>query len=121
MRRRDFITLVGGATAVSIAFPIAARAQQGRKLPRIGFLSVVVRERNQQMIAAFVDSLHELGYVEGQDFSFVYRSADGHLDRLPTLVDEMIALRPDVILATSDRCRAQSSHPDDPDRLSIPC
>jgi putative ABC transport system substrate-binding protein len=47
-----------------------------------------------------VDSLRELGFVENQDFDFVYRSADGHLDRLPTLADEMIALQPDVILAT---------------------
>jgi putative ABC transport system substrate-binding protein len=52
------------------------------------------------MIDAFVNSLRELGFVENQDFDFVYRSADGHLDRLPTLADEMIALQPDVILAT---------------------
>ena len=97
MRRREFITLIGGTAA---AWPVAARAQPSGKLPRVGFLSVVVRERNQQMIAAFVDSLREQGYVEGQEFNFVYRSADGHLDRLPTLVDEMIALQPEVILAT---------------------
>jgi hypothetical protein len=43
------------------------------------------------MIAAFVDSLRELGYIEGQEFNFVYRSADGHLDRLPALVDDVIS------------------------------
>jgi len=97
MRRRQFITLLGGAAA---ARPLIGRAQPLGKLPSIGFLSVVVRERNQRMIAAFTDSLRELGYVEGQQFNFVYRSADGHLDRLPALVDEMIGLQPDVVLAT---------------------
>jgi putative tryptophan/tyrosine transport system substrate-binding protein len=96
MRRREFIALLSGAAT----WPVAVRAQSSRKLPRIGFFSVVARERNQQMIDAFVNSLRELGFVENQDFDFVYRSADGHLDRLPTLADEMIALQPDVILAT---------------------
>jgi putative tryptophan/tyrosine transport system substrate-binding protein len=96
MRRREFIALLSGAAT----WPVAVHAQSSRKLPRIGFFSVVARERNQQMIDAFVNSLRELGFVENQDFDFVYRSADGHLDRLPTLADEMIALQPDVILAT---------------------
>ncbi len=95
MRRRQFISLLS-----AVAWSFAVRAQPSGKLPLIGFLSVVVRERNQQMIAAFVDSLRGLGYVEGQNFKFAYRSADGHLDRLPALVEEMIALQPDVILAT---------------------
>jgi putative tryptophan/tyrosine transport system substrate-binding protein len=93
MRRREFIALLSGAAT----WPVAVRAQSSRKLPRIGFFSVVA---HQQMIDAFVNSLRELGFVENQDFDFVYRSADGHLDRLPTLADEMIALQPDVILAT---------------------
>ena len=97
MRRRDFIKVIAGSVT---AWPFTVSAQPSGRLPRVGFLSVVVRERNQQMIAAFVDSLRELGYVEGEEFNFIYRSADGHLDRLPALVDEMITLQPDVILAT---------------------
>ena len=77
MRRREFIAgIVGSATA----WPLAASAEPLGKLPSIGFLSVVVRERNQQVIAAFVDSLREQGYVEGREFTFVYGSADGQLD-----------------------------------------
>jgi putative ABC transport system substrate-binding protein len=76
MRRREVIALLSGAAT----WPVAVCAQSSRKLPRIGFFSVVVRERNQQMIAAFVDSLRELGFVENQDLDFVYRSADGHLE-----------------------------------------
>jgi putative ABC transport system substrate-binding protein len=96
LNRRDFITLVGGAAA----WPLAARAQQAAKRPLVGFLSSVVRERNLTMIEAFTQGLRKLGYVEGSDFDFVYRSADGHLDRLPALADEMVRRQPDVILAT---------------------
>ena len=52
------------------------------------------------MIDAFVGGLRELGYVEGQEFDAAFRFADGHLDRLSVLADEMISLQPDVILAT---------------------
>jgi putative ABC transport system substrate-binding protein len=97
MRRREFISLVIGATA---AWPIAARAQQPVKRPLIGYLSAVSRERSLSMIAAFVDGLRQLDYAEGSEFNLAYRFADGHLDRLPALADEMVSLRPDVILAT---------------------
>jgi putative tryptophan/tyrosine transport system substrate-binding protein len=97
MRRRDFIKAMAGSTA---AWPITARAQVSTKRPLIGFLSSVLRERNLQMIDAFVQGLRELDYVEGRDFDFAYRSADGRLDRFPALAEEMVRFQPNVILAT---------------------
>ena len=99
MKRREFITLISGAAA---AWPLVARAQQqvSTKRPVIGFLSSVLRERNLQMIDAFVQALRKLDYIEGRDFDFAYRSADGHLDRFPALAEEMIHFQPNVILAT---------------------
>jgi ABC-type uncharacterized transport system substrate-binding protein len=65
----------------------------------VGFLSSVVRERNLRMIDAFEGGLRQLGYFEGRDFDYAYRSADGHFDRFPALAAEMLQLQPDVILA----------------------
>jgi putative ABC transport system substrate-binding protein len=96
MKRREFMTLIGGVAVWSLA----ARAQVSTKRPLIGFLSSVLRERNLQMIDAFVQGLRELDYVEGRDFDFAYRSADGRLDRFPALAEEMVRFQPDVILAT---------------------
>lgn len=97
MKRREFISLAIGATAT---WPFAARAQQPAKRPLIGYLSAVSRGPSLSMIDAFVGGLRELGYVEGQEFDAAFRFADGHLDRLSVLADEMISLQPDVILAT---------------------
>jgi putative ABC transport system substrate-binding protein len=94
MQRRKFITLLGSAAACSVT----ARAQAKR--PLIGFLSVVLRERNVSMENAFMQGLRELGYVEGRDFDFVLSSADGHLDRLPSIAEKMVQVQPSVILAT---------------------
>ena len=96
MKRREFISLAIGATAT---WPFAARAQQPAKRPLIGYLSAVSREPSLSMIDAFVGGLRELGYVEGQEFDAAFRFADGHLDRLSVLADEMISLQPDVILS----------------------
>jgi putative ABC transport system substrate-binding protein len=96
MKRRAFIAGVGSV----VAWPMVARPQTSAKRPLIVFLSVVVRERNLQMEDAFIDGLRQLNYVAGRDFDFALRSADGHLDRLPLLAEEVIQLKPDVILAT---------------------
>jgi putative tryptophan/tyrosine transport system substrate-binding protein len=96
MRRRNFIALLGGAAA----WPLTARGQLANRRPLIGFLSVVVYERNVSMVDAFMRGLRELDYIEGRDFDLAYRSADGHLDRLGALADEMVLLQPNVILAT---------------------
>jgi putative ABC transport system substrate-binding protein len=92
MRRRKFITLLGGAAA----WPLAARAQP--KITRVGFMgnSTVALEAN--LVGAFRDGLHELGYEEGRNIIIEYRWADGKYERFPALVAELIAAKVDVIV-----------------------
>jgi ABC-type uncharacterized transport system substrate-binding protein len=99
MRRREFITLLGGAAA---AWPLAASAQQG-KLLRIGAL-VLTSADAQSLGRALREGLRELGYAEGQNFAFEFRSADGNTDRLPELAAELVRLPVDVIVATFTPC-----------------
>ena len=96
MRRRAFITLLGGAGA---AWPLAARAQARR--PLLGYLGAaasasVVRSTTN---LAFVNALRDHGYVEGRDIDIAYRFAEGFFDRLPALAQELVRLKPDAILA----------------------
>lgn len=93
MRRREFITLIGGAATVS---PFAARAQQPR-MPLIGFLSGVARE--EYSITAFRRGLAESGFVVGQNVSIEYRFADGNYDRLPVLATELKSMSVRLIVA----------------------
>jgi putative tryptophan/tyrosine transport system substrate-binding protein len=99
MRRREFITLLGGAAAT---WPLAASAQQG-KLLRIGAL-VLTSADAQSLGRALREGLRELGYAEGQNFAFEFRSADGNTDRLPELAAELVRLPVDVIVATFTPC-----------------
>ena len=94
MRRREFITLLGGATA----WPLAARAQQGNKVWRIGFLGMVSASSHAPRVEALRAGLRELGYVEGKNLVIEFRWAEGHYDRLPALADELVRLNLDVIL-----------------------
>jgi len=95
MRRRDFITsLIGGALA---SRPITARAQQS-KVARIGVLYIGTADA-EMFKKELREGLHELGYVEGQNIAFEFRSAEGKLDRLPELANELVKLKVDVMVA----------------------
>jgi len=100
MRRRDLITLLGGAAAPAIVWPLAARAQQSTSVPRIGYLHAADAFGTASYIGAFRAGLHDLGYVEGKTFVIEPRFADGNIDRLPGLAAELVRLNVDVILTT---------------------
>jgi putative ABC transport system substrate-binding protein len=93
MRRREFITLLGGAAAT---WPLAARAQQS-KMARIGALYIGTADA-ESFKKELREGLRELGYVEGQNIAFEFRSAEGKLDRLPELAAELVRLKVDVIV-----------------------
>ncbi len=96
LRRREFITLLGGAAAVSR--PLAARAQQPGKLPTIGFLGPQTPSIMSQWTAAFEQGLRELGWIDGRTVTIEYRWAQGHSDRLAETAAELVRLKVDVIV-----------------------
>src|SRR5262245_29357656 len=99
MRRRDFITLLGGAAA---AWPPVARAQQGERTRRIGVLSGFGAEDDpdaQAMRAAFVHGMQQLGWVEGRNLQIDYRWGLGNAETIRKYAGELVTLKPDAILA----------------------
>jgi putative tryptophan/tyrosine transport system substrate-binding protein len=95
MRRREFITLLGGAAA---AVPMVARAQQAGKVYRIGYLSAGAEVRPPRLWSVFVSGLQEAGWIEGKNIEFDRRYAENRLDRLPELATELVRLDVDVIV-----------------------
>jgi ABC-type uncharacterized transport system substrate-binding protein len=95
MRRRQFITLLGGA---AVAWPLAARAQQARKLPTIGFIGANTAVVESKWTAAFVQRLAQLGWTEGRTIEIEYRWADGHNERNADLVADLIQHKVDIIV-----------------------
>lgn len=95
MRRRDFVTLIGGSAAA--AWPLAARAQPA-KIPRIGYLGYFSPALEKNNVEAFRQGLRDLGYVEGQNIVIEYRSVEGTLNRLPEIAAELVRLNVDVIV-----------------------
>ena len=93
LKRREFITLLGGAAA---AWPLAARAQQST-LPVIGFLSIASPEAWIDYVAAFKQGLAQAGFIEGRNVAIEYRWARGDYSRLPALANELVSRRVSVL------------------------
>src|SRR5438067_1255820 len=95
MRRREFITVMGGAAAV---WPFVAHAQQPAKLPTIGFLGANTASAQSQWTAAFARRLRELGWIEGRTVTIDYRWAEGRFERSAEIIAEFVRLKVDVIV-----------------------
>jgi putative tryptophan/tyrosine transport system substrate-binding protein len=93
MRRREFITLLGGAAA---AWPLAARAQQASRIRRLGALLFSTDDPSMEVARR---ALRDLGYIEGQNLAIEYRYAEGRPERLPALAVDLVSTKPDVVFA----------------------
>jgi putative tryptophan/tyrosine transport system substrate-binding protein len=98
MKRRAFITLLGGAAA---AWPLMARAQQPGKLPTIGYLGSATPASQGQWVAAFVQRLRELGWIDGRTIAIEYRWAEGRTERAAEIAAEFVRRKVDVIVTSS--------------------
>src|SRR5215813_4762689 len=97
IRRREFISLLGGAAA---AWPLAARAQQAGKLPTIGYLGAGTPASESQRVAAFKERLHQLGWIEGRTIAIESRWVEGRSDRASEIAGELVRLKVDIIVTS---------------------
>jgi putative tryptophan/tyrosine transport system substrate-binding protein len=104
VNRRSFITLLGGA---AVAWPVGVRGQQSAKSYRIAFLALIPGE-DTTLVKPLLERLHELGYSEGTNISFVYRSAEGDPKRLAPLASDLVQDNPDVLIAGFGTLAAQA-------------
>src|SRR5215472_15720730 len=105
IRRRDFITLLGGAAAV---WPLAAHAQQAA-VPVIGYLSSGVAGLFADRLSVFLQGLAEFGYVQGRNVRIEYRWAEVHYDRLPAMAADLVNRRVDVIVTPDSFVTARAA------------
>jgi putative ABC transport system substrate-binding protein len=96
VKRRAFLTLIGGAAA---AWPLTARAQQGGTPPTIGFLGGQSPAGMSHLVAAFVLRLRELGWIEGRNIAIEHRWWEGRSERATEVVAELVRLKVDIIVA----------------------
>jgi putative ABC transport system substrate-binding protein len=100
IKRREFITLIGGAAA---AWPLAARAQQTERLRRIGVLTALAENDPEvkAWLRAFQEELQKLGWEQGRNIRIEYRPTGGDPNRLQTAAAELVGMRPDVLFANA--------------------
>jgi putative tryptophan/tyrosine transport system substrate-binding protein len=98
VKRREFITLLGGS---AVAWPCNGLAQSPPKRPLIGFLGAGSKTAVARYYSGFLLGMRELGYLEGRDYGFEDRYADGDVSRMPSLAEELVRLKPDVIVASA--------------------
>src|SRR5690348_12646054 len=96
MRRREFVTLIGSA---AVTWPVAGHVEQP-VMPMVGVLCAGTAQALEGYLASFREGMRQLGYVEGSNVRFEFRFADGYLDRLPDLANELVRLNPSVIVST---------------------
>src|SRR5262245_6999614 len=97
MRRRDFVKVLG----VAAVWPLAAHAQQGQRISRIGILSPFSENDSETKarLAAFKERLEQLGWADGRNIKIAYRFSEGNIERTRVAAAELVALSPDVIVA----------------------
>src|SRR5215471_15078900 len=107
MKRRAFISFIGGAAVSSVAWPLAARAQQPA-IPTIGHLNPTSPELDSDRLRGFRQGLRDAGFVDGENVTIAYRWANWQYDRLPELLDDLVRRKVAVIVVagTSDAIQA---------------